>query len=130
MSLKASNSGAWGWKETTKNVQLRNCILDSLTFSRIDFKHSVDFTGSSLVNVKFDDCWFQDRSVYSFDRCDLRNCTFDWCRCKNDAVGWSQDKLVEMVKYKKMTFYSAKNIDQVKFTYEPLKRAIKETYNL
>ena len=120
-----------GWKQTAKRVELRKCVLDNVNFHRIMFEHSADLTESSLVNTTFGTCSFNDRCRYSLDGCDLLNCTFDGCCGGNDAYGWwTVDKLVDMIRQKKFTFYDVKNFDQATFSDQNIERAIKETYNL
>ena len=120
-----------GWKQTAKRVELRKCVLDNLNFHRIIFEHSADLTKSSLVNTTFVTCSFNDRCRYSLDGCDLLNCKFDGCRGGNDVDGWwTIDKLVDMIRQKKITFYDVKNFSQATFSDQDIKRAIKETYNL
>ena len=120
-----------GWKQTAKRVERRKCVIDSLNFDRIIFGHSVDLTKSSLVNTTFATWSFNDRCRYSLDGCDLLNCKFDGCCDGNDVDGWwTIDKLVDMIRQKKITFYDVKNFNQATFSDQDIKRAIKETYNL
>ena len=61
----------------------------------------------------------------------MLNCKFDGCRGGNDVDGWwTIDKLVDMIRQKKITFYDVKNFSQATFSDQDIKRAIKETYNL
>ena len=109
-----------GWKFTTRNISFRNCILDSLTFRNIRFKHSLDLSDSSLVNAIFFDCCFYHGCRYSFDGANLRGCKF----------GWSWVRFKDLIKNKQITFYQVKNIEHAKFDNEEARRVIRETYNV
>ena len=120
-----------GWKQTTKIVRFRNRILDNLTIEKVNFHHDADFSHSSLVNAAFIECSFNIHRNYSFDGCDLNNCTF------MDLLGtlnrYQQDPLsnfFEMIKKKQITFSDVKNLDQARFDDERIKSAIKETFGL
>ena len=123
----------WGlpndcWKKTTKIVRFRNRILDNLTFEKVRFSDDADFSHSSLVNAAFIECSFDFLCNYSFDGCDLNNCTF----MDLGAGAFYNDlpKFFEMIRKKKITFFDVKNLDQAKFDDERIKSAIKETFGL
>ena len=115
---------------TTKIIRFRNRILDNLSFKKVDFFHDADFSHSSFVNATFIKCNFSYTCCYSFDGCDLENCTF------MDLTGGSPGsrkgllKFFNMIKNKRITFSDVKNLDQAKFDDERIKAAIKETFGL
>ena len=64
---------------TTKSISFRNSNLNNLRFQNILFKHSLDLSGSSLMNTTFQGCYFSRCGQYSFDLTDLRWCKFESC---------------------------------------------------
>ena len=85
------------YNETTQNLVLRNLIFNNLIFSKILFRHSVDFSGSSFINVLFDKCEFNSSCQYSFDGSDLKDRSFRscWVESENPYRGISFQYLVE-----------------------------------
>ena len=118
------------WKETTKIIRFRNRILDNLSFRKVKFFHDADFSHSSFVNATFIECSFSDDCNYSFDGCDLENCTFMDLMASTLTCRQSLPDLFDMIKHKKITFSDVKNLDQAKFDDERIKAAIKETFGL
>ena len=123
-----NNPYAVAMKDMTCDLDFSDCILNNLTFDLIIFQYSVNFSGSSLVNTTFETCHFHKRSQYSFDRADLRNCTFKHCLGGNN-FGWSREELMKIVREKRVTFDQVKNFDEADFEND-IKEVIKETYHL
>ena len=126
---------------TTTSIRFRHRILDNLSFKKIRFAHDVDFSHSSFVNATFIGCTFSYTRNYSFDGCDLENCTFrnltSTYRLEQILTGQTLGSMVnssscflKMIKEKKITFFDVKNLDQVIFDDEQIKSAIKETFGL
>ena len=122
------NPYAVAMKDTTCDLDFSECMLNNLMFDLIIFQYSVNFSGCSLVNTTFETCHFHKRSQYSFDRADLRNCTFKHCLGGNN-FGWSRKELMKMVREKRVTFDKVKNFDEAIFEND-IKEVIKETYHL
>ena len=128
--IRLQSYGLGDWNETTKIIRFRNRILDNVSFEKIRFIHDVDFSHSSFVNATFIKCNFSYTCCYSFDGCDLENCTF------MDLTGGSPGsrkgllKFFNMIKNKRITFSDVKNLDQANFDDERIKAAIKETFGL
>ena len=119
-----------GWKNTSKNIKLRNSILDNLSFRKLRFHHGADFSGSSLVNATISMCYFNAFCNYSFDRCDLQQCRFMSLKGIGSNNETNYSTFLEMIKKKKITFCDVKNLDQAIFNDEQIKSAIKETFSL
>ena len=117
---------------TTKSISFRNSNLNNLRFQNIIFKHSLDLSGSSLMNTTFQSCFFSRWGQYSFDCTDLH-----WCRFENCTAGnlngfykpWATD-ISKLIIDKRMTFHDAQNIDLASFDNENIRKLIKETYRL
>ena len=128
------------WNKTAKRINLRNSILDNLSFNQIRFEHDADFSHSSLVNATFSSCFFLNDYHYSFDGCDLQNCRFlnlkgigEGQKCSSTFKEMIKEKRItflEMIKEKKITFSDVKNLEQAKFHDERIKSAIKEMFGL
>ena len=118
------------WNKTTKSIRFRNRILDNLSFKRVAFSDDADFSHSSFVNATFIECSFSINCNYSFDGCDLENCTFMDVTASVFGCKQSLPHFFEMIKKKKITFSDVKNLDQAKFDDERIKAAIKETFGL
>ena len=117
------------YNETTQNLVLRNLIFNNLIFSKILFRHSVDFSGSSFINVLFDKCEFNSSCQYSFDGSDLKDCSFKTCWVESENPYWGTS-FQDLVESETITFRDVKNIDLAKFSKEETKNRIKEIYNL
>ena len=115
---------------TTKIIRFRNRILDNLSFKKVDFFHDADFSHSSFVNATFIECDFSYNCHYSFDGCDLENCTFMDLAGSRPRYQRSLPDFFTMIKQKKITFSDVKNLDEAKFDDERIKAAIKETFGL
>ena len=121
-----------GYFATTKALSFRNCKLNNLRFEKIKFNHSIDFSGSSLVNTAFKFCYFSSTCRYSFDRTDLTCCKFERCyedHFRVEYVLWNTLPLC-MITHKSITFHDAKNIDFASFDTESIRNVIKKTYRL
>ena len=134
------------WKTiTTTIIRFRHRILDNLSFEKIRFAHDVDFSHSSFVNATFIGCIFSYTCNYSFEGCDLENCTFTNLTStyrpllKQSKTNLTRQGLcmlsssscfLKMIKEKKITFFDVKNLDQAIFDDEQIKSAIKETFGL
>ena len=118
------------WNTTTKSIRFRNRILDNLSFKKVAFSDDADFSHSSFVNATFIECCFSINGNYSFDGCDLENCTFMDVTASVFGCKQSLPDFFEMIKKKKITFSDVKNLDQAKFDDERIKAAIKETFGL
>lgn len=128
MGLQRSFSG--DSNVTTKIIRFRNRILDNLSFKEVIFLHDADFSHSSFVNATFIECNFSYTCHYSFDGCDLENCTFMDLTGRRPRYQRSLTDFFTMIKQKKITFSDVKNLDQAKFDDERIKAAIKETFGL
>ena len=118
------------WNTTTKSIRFRNRILDNLSFKKVKFSDDADFSHSSFVNATFIECCFSINCNYSFDGCDLENCTFMDVTASTFGCKQSLPDFFEMIKNKKITFSDVKNLDQAKFDDERIKAAIKEMFGL
>ena len=119
-----------GWKNTGKNIELRNSILDNLSFTKLRFCHGADFSDSSLVNATINKCHFNTSCNYSFNRCDLQHCRFMNLMGIGNNVIANRCTFLELIKTKTVTFCDVKNLDQAIFEDEQIKSAIKETFSL
>lgn len=128
MGLRRCSSS--NWNTTTKSIRFRNRILDNLSFKKVAFSDDADFSHSSFVNATFIECCFSINRNYSFDGCDLENCTFMDVTASVFGCKQSLPDFFEMIKKKKITFSDVKNLDQAKFDDERIKAAIKETFGL
>ena len=117
----------------TKNtISFRNSNLNNLRFENIIFKHSLDLSGSSLMNTTFQGCYFSRRCQYTFERTDLRWCKFESCKVTGLHVNnrtWAT-QATKLIIDKQMTFYDAQNIDLASFGNENIRNVIKKTYCL
>lgn len=128
----------------TEKIIFKNSLLINLKFKMIHFSHSVDFSDNVLINARFYDCFFYKCYQYSFDRADLRNCSFQECYCvdydnddedDDDTDGeilnfQNKQQFKEFIRSKTITFYGAKNIEFIKVDDEEIKIIIKAVYNL
>ena len=121
-----------GYCTTTKALSFNNCQLNNLHFENVVFNHPIDFSGSSLINTTFKNCYFSSNSKHLFDRTDLSCCKFECCYEENQdevfvpwgTLSWG------MVSFQFITFYDAKNIGFASFDNEGIRDLIKETYYL
>ena len=116
---------------TRQIISFRNSNLNNLSFENINFNHSLDLSGSSLINTTFRNCYFGKNVAFSFDRTDLKFCNIKDCMAY-DSFGrcfeWNSSA-IELIRQKKITFRDARNIDFSNFRSE-IKKVIKETYRL
>ena len=117
------------WKKTSKSINLRNSILDNLSFTNLRFVHDADFSGSSLVNATFRGCYFSNDCNYLFDGCDLQNCRFIDSKVVKSEDSEYPNTFLDMIKSCNITFSGVKNLDQAKFDNLMLKndKRIKST---
>ena len=120
---------------TTKALSFRNSKLIGLRLEDIIFKHSVDFSGSSLMKTTFTRCYFFPNVQYSFDPANLNCCKFESCFVEmihGVPQYWhcidGGNRVINMVKNKNMTFHEAQNIEFAIFDNETIRDVIKETY--
>ena len=121
-----------GYHATTKALSFKNCQLNSLHFEHIIFNHPIDFSGSSLMNTTFKNCYFSSNGTHSFDRTDLRSCKFENCWQQDQSgryLSW-RDPIMSMSRFKFITFRGAKNIDFASFDSETIRNEIKIKYCL
>ena len=113
-----------GYHCTVRDLSYKNSKLDKVSFASVRVAHSLDLSDSSLVGATFDNCYFADNIQCSFDRTDLRNCTFEYC------FGGFRYNFKSLIRKKHITFYDAKNIHLAKFMDEGIREAIRETYGI
>ena len=116
---------------TYQTISFRNSNLSNLRFESIYFNHSLDLSGSSLINTTFINCHFARNVPFSFNRTDLKFCNIKDCMAYDSYghyVKWNIGA-IELIRQKKITFHDARNIDFSNFSSE-IKKVIKETYRL
>ena len=125
----------WGYFFTTKALSFRNSNLNGLRLERVIFKHSLDFSGSSLRKTTFKSCCFLRNVQYSFDSTDLFWCKFEGCFVENSNRAyecWSTLTggacIANMIRNKNMTFRNVKNIYLASFDNEVIRTVIREYY--
>ena len=118
---------------TYEAISFRNSNLNNLRFESVCFQHSVDLSGSSLINTTFSNCYFARHVRFSFDRTDLNYCKIKDCKAYTyesftSSFNWNIE-VIELIRQKKITFHDAENVDYSKIDTE-IKQVIKETYHL
>lgn len=113
-----------GWVETESDISFKNYKLDNFLLYRFELKHSLDLSGSSLVNVMINQWCFHTRNRYSFDGADLNNCKFSNCTNEDGA------SIKAMVKAKEISFYGVKNFALATFDDLGVQQEIKRTFGL
>ena len=113
------------WNTTTKSIRFRNRILDNLSFKKVAFSDDADFSHSSFVNATFIECCFSINGNYSFDGCDLENCTFMDVTASVFGCKQSLPDFFEMIKKKKNYFLWCKESGSSKIRWRTNKSSNK-----